>query len=155
MALQTFGVGAFAGGSVNAGAQLYFKGSVNVTDVSIAAITGGLTAGRSILPSVALNVGGAYTGAVINDDNVAVKVAASAFGTVGGSLLGAWGQNALKSGIIPVANLGYPRLAELLYTIANPVNVWLPPSFSEGSSELADRLAKPDPTTPVTKKPGQ
>lgn len=88
--LSMMGTGAAIGSSVNAGFQYITNpdGHINYVDATFAGITGGLTMGQTLVPSLLINTGGAMTGAAINNQNVTSSAGGAAVGTLIGYPLG-------------------------------------------------------------------
>ncbi|MDO9005753.1 MAG: LysM peptidoglycan-binding domain-containing protein [Aquabacterium sp.] len=88
VSLEYFAVGAAAGGAVNLSFQMATKPSPDWVDVGAAAVTGGLTFGKGVLPSVAINTAGALVTSTMKGEDPTWKMAAAATGTVLGGPVG-------------------------------------------------------------------
>jgi filamentous hemagglutinin len=82
--------GTTVSGSINAGYQYVTTpdGDINYIDVTFSGITGGLTMGQTLVPSLLINTGGAITGAAINNQSVTSNAGGAALGTLVGYSLG-------------------------------------------------------------------
>ena len=95
-----FGIGAVAGGVVNYSFRSATGPEVKVGDVVNATITGGLTFGKGIVPSLLVNSFGAFTTASIQGDDATVKTLAAAGGTLLGAPVGQAAQSLVRNGVV-------------------------------------------------------
>ena len=80
-------IGSAIGAGVNYAAQTQLNdGKINESEVFMGGITGGLTMGRSLIPTVLINTGGSMNTSAYLNDNIGASMA----GTAAGSALG-WG----------------------------------------------------------------
>jgi filamentous hemagglutinin len=81
-ALGTMIAGGTIGGGANVVIQYGLSGNVNSTDAVIAAGTGALSVGTSLLPAIFINTGGAVVGSVTKGENPNGGAGGAAIGTV-------------------------------------------------------------------------
>lgn len=112
--------GVIAGGTIgsgaNVGGQLIANGGnfnqVNPADAGMAAVTGALTYGATLWPSLFINTGGAMVTSAVNN-----ATPSSAAGSISGAAFG--------------TAIGYPVGAILLSGLSNVINPWFRPLWQD------------------------
>lgn len=130
--LRYFAVGAIAGGTTNYGFQAATKSDTDWVDVGTASVTGGLTFGKGVLPSAAINATGAYANATAKGEDPTWKVAAAAFGTLLGAPVGSAAALYTRNAAIASAiRFEAPVLSSALATSSSPMNAYSSSFISE------------------------
>lgn len=146
--------GGTIGGLANASMQAAFNsGSVNPVDVGMGTVTGALTFGTGLTPSLLMNLGGALAGSGIKGENPNLGMAGAAVGTTVGYGLG----SVIETGLNKVVNPWYrPQWQDLGLgiSVAVPRNP-LPSVGGTGISAFGQEITGNTTTTIVNEKSGK
>jgi YD repeat-containing protein len=136
-----FGIGAVAGGVTNYSFQRALGSEVKPGDVVNATITGGLTFGKGIVPSLLVNSFGAFTTASIQGDDATVKTLAAAGGTLLGGPAGQAAQNFTRNAAVATAiRYETPTLSSSIANSILPSNALASSILQESTGASVDWL---------------
>ena len=148
VSLGFFGIGALAGGGVNYSFQRATGPDTKWGDVVNASITGGLTFGKSLVPSLAVNSFGAWTTASLQGDDATVKTLAAIGGTLLGGPVGQLAQTTTRNIAVATAiRYETPTLSLSIASSTLPANATMSSIASEsvglGTDWLNSRERRP------------
>lgn len=122
ISLRYFLTGAITGGGVSATAQYITKGEIDTIDTISSAVTGGLTFGKTFVPSVAVNSSGAYLTAELKGEDARWKVASAVVGTAAGGYVGGFAEKQMINRAIAATIDGNTRVAPNALAVRLPAN---------------------------------
>ena len=149
LSLGSFLAGAGIGGGASATAQHITKGEIDGIDTLSSALTGGLTYGKSFIPSVAVNSAGAYLTADYKGEDPRWKVASAVVGTGAGGLFGGFIEKQMANRAIVAAMGDNARYANYYLAGRAPVGGLGSSGVAESVNWAFDKLP---PLPPIPKK---